>query len=434
MVITTTARVLAIDAHAHRADPQHGAEPAVLGKVVDAIRLDQQVGPEATGVEVAVGQLEQPSQVGDRAGGDQRQWQRVEDPAVLLDQPQVVTELGGQAWVGDVELTAVRRAHDRRRAIGVARLGEPGVVMPHAGLLADRQPREAAARNPGADERPTSIAGQALPGDIGTRQRLARHRFDRVAPDLAQPSDRDLARGPVAHRSAPSRAGPGRPSRSVARSFLRARAASRTRRRSPATRTRAAPSAAAVRHGSRHRPPGRNRAAPRSAPRPAARPRPRAPRRRRRVRAASRRRRRGARGRTRGRPSRPRAAPRDRRGRSPPSESASVSSSDPERADPVTEIVEAADMRVQRRRADPELGGQLRQRELVQAIAVRDPRGGGDHRGGVQTRSRHQRPARRIAASSAAPGSATARPWPTASSVGSSARSARADSRSRALS
>ena len=43
---------------------------------------------------------------------------------------------------------------------------------------------------------------------------------------------------------------------------------------------------------------------------------------------------------------------------------------DPERADAVMEIAEAVDMRVERRRADAQLAGQSRQRELLEAITV----------------------------------------------------------------
>jgi hypothetical protein len=99
----------------------------------------------------------------------------------------------------------------------------------------------------------------------------------------------------------------------------------------------------------------------------------------------------------------------------------------PTRGQAPPQVCQPTDVRVQGRRPHAEPGRQPRERDRLQALGV------GQRRRRVHDGLRtepgawHQA-AFAIAASIAAPGSRTAGPWPTTSSGGSSARSARADS------
>ena len=116
------ARIALVDAHPQAADPQRAADPAVLRERLRATGAHQQVRPEALDLELPADQRPDPA---DAVRGDQAQRQPVEHPAVLLDQPHAVAERGGQRRVGDVELLALRGAHQGRRGVRPLRLGEP---------------------------------------------------------------------------------------------------------------------------------------------------------------------------------------------------------------------------------------------------------------------------------------------------------------------
>ena len=68
-------------------------------------------------------------------------------------------------------------------------LREPRPEVRQLGPLADRQPRERAAAQALADERPAAVSLDPVPGHERLVQQLAAHRLDRVAPELGDTPD-----------------------------------------------------------------------------------------------------------------------------------------------------------------------------------------------------------------------------------------------------
>ena len=164
--------------HPQPADPQHAADPGVLGEVA-ADRIHEQVGPEPPRRQLGAGQ---PAQAGQGLRGQQRQGHRVKDSAVLLDHSDAGPEFGRERGVGHVEFAAGGRAYQRRSGVGPGPFGIKGPVARHLGPFPYGQPGEAAAHLPVPDERPPAITRYAVPRDLGAVQLLGRHGFDWIPP------------------------------------------------------------------------------------------------------------------------------------------------------------------------------------------------------------------------------------------------------------
>ncbi len=141
--------------------------------------FDQYVRSEALHGEF---RLDERPQMGDGLGGDQGERQGVEDAAILLEDSNPGAEFRRQLGIRDIERGARRGLNDRRRLVGSARIDERRSIEAQVVSFTQGQPWKPAAHRAVADERPATITGEALPGDIGRRQCFAPHRLDGVAP------------------------------------------------------------------------------------------------------------------------------------------------------------------------------------------------------------------------------------------------------------